>query len=166
MSIFVSKESELNKSLNEASSNVMSEFDLQYSINELASFLHKTPSLDKKLVYTAEAVPVFITDKGDSKMFVIEQENLVKLMEHQHIDAATALRHIKESLEENLDDSIEMCAMDMSQFSVLFRQEDIDQLAAVCEEDPSRIQTRTEAVAAHTGFLNQIIAEGAKVIFK
>lgn len=157
----------LSKSLKEASSNVMSEFDLQYSINELSSILRKVPSLEKKITYTAEAVPVFIADKDDgSKMFVIEQENLVRLMGDQHISVSDALRHIKEALEDNLDDAIEMCAIDMSQFAVLFTQEDIDQLATVCEEDPSRIQTRTEAVAAHTGFLNQIIGEGAKVIFK
>lgn len=168
MNRFGIKDSNLAKNLNEAaSSNIMSEFDCQYAINELTGILRKAPSLEKKLIYTAEAVPVFITYKEDgSKMFVIEQENLVKLMESQHVDVANALRHIKESLEENIDDTIELSNTDLKDFSILFTKEDIESLATTCCEDPSKIEVRTEAVSSYTSFMNKILAEGAKIIFK
>lgn len=165
----ISNQSNLSKTLNEANNNVMSQYDLQYSINELASILRKAPVIDRKIVHTAESVPVFIMGKDDgSKAFIIEQEELVKLMDSQHIEVGDALRHIKESLEENLDDAIEFNSFDfnIANFAVVFTKEDIDALSCACMEDPCKIDARCEAVTSHTGFMNKILAEGAQIILK
>lgn len=168
MNRFGIKDSNLISQLNEAaSSDKMSEFDLQFSINELASILRNAQSIENKIIYTAEAVPVFIYENGDSTKYIIEQENLIKLMDSQHIDAGTAVKHIKESLEEHLDDAIEFnnVGFDLGDFSVLFNKEDIDALSATCYNDPVKSKVRTEAVSKYNNFIESIIDEGAKVIF-
>jgi hypothetical protein len=164
MSKFGKDKSNLTQNLNEAQKDVMSEFDLQYSINELASILGKSESLEHPIVYTAEAVPVFIYKKEDgSSMFIVEQENLDKLMNSQDIDVSTALNQLKSSLDDQLTTTID--SVELKDLYVIFTKEDIDQLQDLCSCDPNRIDSRCEAVTSYTKFVNKIISEGAHVIF-
>jgi len=157
-SLFNSNKSELVKSLNEANSDIMSEYDLQYSINELASILRKAPSLDKKIRYTAETVPVFVMRKDGADVYIIENDNLQKLMKSQHINVGIALNQIKESLQEELDASIEF-----GDLVVTFTKEDIEALQNECLDDPTKIDIKCEAISLYNDFLNQILSEGAKI---
>lgn len=154
-------ESNLLTELNEAQKDILSEFDMQYAINDLAFLLEGAESLEHKLVYTAEAVPVFIMNKPDKTTYLIEQENLNKLMTSQHIDVPTALRHITESLEDEL-----VTTINTSDLAVVFAKEDMDQLQSIFKEDVNKIDARCELVSEYTSFLNKIISEGARVIFK
>jgi len=164
MNKFINKESHLESVLKETNENIMSEFDLQFSINELASILNRSESIERKIIYTAEAVPVFIMDDNEGKTnYVVEQDVLNKLMSSQHIDVGTAIQHIKEALLEEIGDAH---IINSSDLSVVFNKEDIDLLQSVVKDDPTKIECKCEEVSIYNNYLNEIKSTGASLLFK
>lgn len=150
---------DLTKKINESEENVLSEFDMQYSINELSHILDRADSLDSKIVYTVEAVPVFIhKEKGDA-VYLVEQENLVKLMESQDIDTSTAISQLNDYISNEISDH------DIS-LGIIFNKEDTKDFDRILKENISMIDTNCNIVSSRIDFLKDIKDTGSKLYFR
>lgn len=146
------------KSLLESESAVQDNQKISSVISELTQIQESSEILPEDIVYTAESVPVFgMTQKG-KKMYVIECDNLFKLMESQKQDEVASLLGIKSVL---ATDDPEVKFDDMA---VLVKDENIEQIQELCKSDKTKEGARIESIAKYTNTLKNIMAEGVHLL--
>lgn len=74
-------------------------------LDYMSKELNYLPELEDDLVYTEEMVNVLLQESTYGNRYLVEIENLVKLMESSDIDAKTALERICEFNEINIGDT-------------------------------------------------------------
>lgn len=165
----MNNDTDLSKTLSENNEDIMSEFDLQYSINELDGILESSQSIEHKIRYSAESVPVFYMKNEEGVLeFVVEQENLMKLMKSQHISATTALKQIKEFTCEEMKDKIISNDETELNLAVVFNREDMGNFERIFKESTSagKLDTRISMVEEHSNLLEEIKATGTRLYHK
>lgn len=145
------------KSLLESEIAISNNVRLSSAINELAAIQEKCDYLPDKIKYTPEAVPVFLVPNGDRKLYVIECDNLFKLMDSQNKDEIEALKDIQSVLSSGEEE------VHFDDIALLVKDEDIDQIQELCKKDKSKIGARTEQIIKYTNILKNIMAEGVNI---
>lgn len=148
----------LLKQIAESSSAVLNNYDANYAVNKLAKLQESFDVLKHPIQYTAAAVPVFIGEASTGTVFLVENENLTKLMKSQNIDEAAALRQIYDVIKEEQEIS------NMTQLAVVVKEENIEEVYATITESAAKIDARAEAVTKYSDRLEKIMAEGAQII--
>lgn len=146
------------KALLESENAIKDNIEISKVVNELSVIQESAEILSEKIVYTAEAVPVFATLHGENKLYVIECDNLFKLMDSQNCDEIEALKGIKSVLA--LDDP----EVQFDDMALLVKDENIEQIEELCKKDKSKIGVRTEQVMNYTNMLKNVLSEGVKLL--
>lgn len=142
------------KALLESESAVKDNVTVKSALNELAAIQESSEVLDEQIVYTAEAVPVFAVPLNGKTVYVVECDNLEKLMDSQDCDSIEALNCIK-TVVANGDPDVKF-----DQIGLLIKDEDFLALEESCKSDKSKIGAKTEKIVEYTNFLKGIQSEG------
>lgn len=148
----------LIKSLLESENAILDNNKISSVLNELSSIQEKNNFLNKKIMYTAESVPVFKIIQNNNPLLVVEYENLYKLMQSQSIDSITALDNIKSILSSDDND------VNFDDMALLVKDEDIERIEELCKSDNKKIGARSESIVSYNNLLKEIISEGVTIL--
>lgn len=132
--------------------------DVDNVMNKLAAIQESSELLDDKIIYTAESVPVFSINQNGKNTYVVECDNLFKLMDSQDQDAISAMDDLKSVLTINDPD------INFGDISLLIKDEDIDGIEKSCKGDRSKIGSRIEHIMNYTSLLKDIQNEGYVIL--
>jgi len=127
------------------------------TINELANIQEESNILPQNIIYTAESVPVFLIPHKGKNVYVLEVDNLFKLMESQNQDEILTFKDIKSIL---CSDDKEVEFDDMA----LLVKDDIEHIEEFCMSDKSKSGARCEQVMKYTQVLKNVMAEGVNLL--
>lgn len=146
------------KALLESESAVKDNVQINSAISELAAIQESSEIFNEEIVYTAESVPVFAMPLNGQKVYVVECDNLNKLMDSQNFDEIEALSAIKSVVAQD-DPNVKF-----DQIALLIKDEDICKLEEACKKDKSKIGAKTEKVVEYTNLLKKIQSEGFTIV--
>lgn len=146
------------KSLLESEIAVRDNTKINSAINELAAIQEKGDYLPQKIKYTAESAPVFKQSQNGKTLFIIECDNLCKLMDSMNWGELDALNAVKSVLTSDDPD------VKFDDMALLVKDENIEQIEEICNADKSKAGARTEQIMSYSKFLKNVISEGVNIL--
>lgn len=145
------------KALLESENAVLDNVTVSSVIKELSEIQERGINLYEDIKYTAEAVPVFaINHKGEIK-YVIECDNLFKLMKSQEQDPEEAMKDLQCIINKDNPE------VQFNDIALLVKDEDIELLQELCK-DKQKAGSRINNIVEYTDFLLKVQSLGVKLL--
>jgi hypothetical protein len=147
------------KSLLESETAIIDNNMVTSVIEELADIQEQGSFLPKDVVqYTTESAPVFKTIQGSKELYVVECDNMFKLMKDQDTDEIQAFKNLKSVLS---SDDKEVKFDDMA---LLVKDEDIEQIQEAYMSDKSKYNLYCEQIMTYNTFLKNVKSLGVNLL--
>lgn len=127
-------------------------------INKLNNIQEEMDIFPKDIQYTAESVNVFVMPQNGKDLYVIECDNLLKLMKSQNLDPSEALRDIQHVISSNDE------VVNFNDVALLVKDENIEVLQELCDANKPSHGARVNNIVEYTDMLKEVKSLGINIL--
>lgn len=127
-------------------------------LNRLSSIQEEMDILPQEIKYTTETVPVFVIPQKGNDLYVVECDNLMKLMKSQKLDATEALKDLQHVISSNDE------VVNFNDVALLVKDEDIEQIQELCNKNNPSYGARVNNIVEYTDMLKEVRSLGVNIL--